>query len=70
MAHDFELLDTASAARALGLRPSTLNKWRTTGCGPRFVRLGAAVRYRRVDLAAFIECRVVASTAEAKGRRS
>lgn len=70
MSHDIEMLDTPSAARALGLSPSTLNKWRTAGSGPAFVRMGAAIRYRRADLAAFIECRVVASTAEAKGRRS
>ena len=68
MAHDLELLDTASAARALGLSPSTLNKWRTAGTGPAFVRMGAAIRYRRADLAAFVAGRVVMSTAEAKAR--
>ena len=34
------LLTTAQAAKALGLRPQTLRKWRHLGRGPRYVRLG------------------------------
>jgi hypothetical protein len=34
----------------------TLQKWRLQGNGPRFVKLGHAVRYDVKDLEAYIEC--------------
>lgn len=49
-----ELLDTAKAADYLHLSAATLMSWRSRHLGPRFVRLGRAVRYRRVDLDAFV----------------
>jgi len=48
------LLDTQAAADVLGLSPNTLSRWRWSGSGPRFVKLGRAVRYRREDLDQFI----------------
>jgi len=45
-----ELHTTEQAAELLGLSKNTLNRWRYTGDGPRFVKLGRAVRYRREDL--------------------
>jgi excisionase family DNA binding protein len=47
------LLTTAEAAGRLGLSPRTLEKWRSNGNGPRYRKLGAAVRYRVADLEAF-----------------
>lgn len=49
------LLDTRSAADALGLTPSCLEAWRVRGCGPRFRKIGRAVRYADVDIAEFLE---------------
>lgn len=51
------LMTTAEAARVLSLRPQTLHEWRSTGRMPslRFVKMGAAVRYRESDVQAFIE---------------
>ncbi|WP_376097210.1 helix-turn-helix transcriptional regulator [Roseomonas sp. CCTCC AB2023176] len=50
-----DLLSTAEAADFLGLAKATLNKWRVERAdGPKFVKIGANVRYRRSDLAAFI----------------
>jgi predicted DNA-binding transcriptional regulator AlpA len=50
------VLRTPDAAAYLGLTASTLEKMRTTGIGPRFVRLGArAVGYDRADLDHFVE---------------
>ena len=57
-------LDTAAAAQALGLSKSTLEKLRVTGCGPRYLKLGRAVRYRLTDLNAWQEARLVESTSE------
>lgn len=58
------LLTTAQAARAVHLSEQTLRIARLRGNGPRFVKLGASVRYRVSDLEAWIAARVVASTAE------
>ena len=48
------LLREAEAARRLGTSVRTLQKWRCSGKGPRFVRLSRAVRYDPSDLDAFI----------------
>ena len=48
------LLDTRQAALYLALSETTLISWRSLGRGPRFVRVGRAVRYRQADLDAFI----------------
>jgi predicted DNA-binding transcriptional regulator AlpA len=45
-----ELLSTLQAARYCGLSPRTLEKMRTTGAGPRFIKLGRAVKYALEDL--------------------
>ena len=57
-------VDTEEAARHLSLAPNTLEKMRVTGNGPRFVKLGRAVRYRLSDLESYIADRVVSSTSE------
>jgi len=51
-------LDTQAAADHLGLKRQTLEAWRCRGGGPRFVKLGRAVRYRQADLDGWIESRV------------
>ena len=55
-------LTTKQAARLLGLSVSTLNKWRCYGTGPRFLKLGRAVRYRKMDLRSFLEARQASNT--------
>ena len=59
-----QLLDTQETAALLGVEPDTLNHWRYRGGGPKFVKMGRAVRYRRMDLLAFIEMRTFRSNAE------
>lgn len=49
-----EIFNTDNAAGYLDLSAATLISWRSRRVGPRFVRLGRAVRYRREDLDAFI----------------
>ena len=60
------LYDTREAAAYIDHEPATLEQWRYQGKGPRFVKIGRSVRYRRADLDAFLEQRVFQSTAEAK----
>lgn len=52
------LLTEAQAADVLRVSPRTLQGWRHRGDGPPFVKLGAAVRYRRVDLRRYIAASV------------
>ena len=56
------LLDSKGAAARLGLSVRTLQKWRMRGCGPRFVKLGHAVRYEETEIEAFIRARERGST--------
>ena len=39
------LLNTDQAAQRLGLSPRTLERYRVTGEGPEFLKIGRAVRY-------------------------
>lgn len=57
-------LDTNEAAIRTGLSPVTLRKMRLNGTGPRFLKLGRAVRYRETDIEAWLNARVAFSTSE------
>jgi excisionase family DNA binding protein len=61
-ATELELLTTADAARLLDVTPGTLEVWRTTKrYALPYVRVGRNIRYRRSDLVAFVESRLVAA---------
>lgn len=51
-------LTTEAAAEKLTVKKSTLEAWRCRGGGPRFVKIGRAVRYREQDLDNFVESSV------------
>lgn len=57
-------LNTQGAANYLGLAESTLEKARVSGTGPKYLKLGRAVRYRIADLNEWLAERVVSSTSE------
>lgn len=57
-----DVLTTVEAARYVRLGKPTLERFRLTGEGPRYAKLGGAVRYRRADLDQWLESRLVAST--------
>ncbi len=59
-----KLLKEAKAATILDVEVATLRRWRWAGKGPRFVKIGAAVRYDLADLTAFIEAGRRNSTSE------
>ena len=59
-----EVLNTREAAAFLRLGKPTLERFRLTGAGPRYCKLGGAVRYRRADLEAWLESRLTQSTSE------
>jgi hypothetical protein len=58
------LLDTVGAARRLGVSPSFLAKARMHGVGPRYRKLGRAVRYAHADLDHWLLACSRTSTAE------
>ena len=59
---DYDVLTTVEAARYVRLGKPTLERFRLTGEGPLYAKLGGAVRYRRADLEKWLESRLVAST--------
>ena len=52
------------AAKFLNSNPRTLERWRTEGNGPRFVKVGRRVHYRRESLDAWIAKQERSNTAE------
>lgn len=61
-------MDTKAAAGYVGLSVSTLAKLRLSGNGPAYCKLGRRVVYRREDLDAWLESRVVRNTSDADAR--
>jgi hypothetical protein len=64
-----DMLDEHEAGRYLGggskpIAPRTLQRQRLEGRGPAFVKIGAAVRYRRSDLDAYIASNRRTSTSD------
>ena len=48
------LLRPTEAAKALGVHPQSLANWRAAGRGPKWCKLGVAVRYSVTALEEFI----------------
>lgn len=59
------LIDTAEAAKLLGLAAISLAKMRVRGDGPPYVQLGRAVRYDPAAVMAWATARTRRSTSEA-----
>jgi predicted DNA-binding transcriptional regulator AlpA len=58
------LLTQRQAAEMLALSERTLERFRVSGLGPKFVRMGKSVRYRLSDVEVWIASRTVGSTSE------
>jgi hypothetical protein len=56
------------AAEFLGISVRTLQAWRVRGGGPRYCKIGRAVRYQRRALLSFQQEHTVSSTTEADTR--
>jgi predicted DNA-binding transcriptional regulator AlpA len=59
-----DILKTPEAAIYLRLAKPTLERFRISGGGPQYCKLGGAVRYRLCDLDAWLESRLTSSTSE------
>ena len=49
------LLNEHEAAKYLAVKVATPRRWRWAGKGPRFIKIGGAVRYDIADLDEFIQ---------------
>jgi predicted DNA-binding transcriptional regulator AlpA len=58
------LLNQREAATRLHLSERTLERWRVSGDGPKFVKAGRRVLYRPDDIEDWIALRICASTSE------
>ena len=61
-------LTTREAAAFLRLRPSTLERWRSSGSGPPYRKFGGRVVYTLEDLEAFADAGLRTSTSSPDGR--
>jgi excisionase family DNA binding protein len=65
------IMTTPQAAAYLGLGITTLEKWRLVrNNGPKFLRLGRAIRYRLKDLDAWLDESVRTSTSDVGNSRN
>ena len=48
------LVTEVEAALFLRLKPQTIRQWRTLKRGPRYFKVGGAVRYKTADLEQFV----------------
>jgi predicted DNA-binding transcriptional regulator AlpA len=62
-----QLLNQRQAAHLLRLSVRTLERHRTSGTGPRFVRLGRLIRYQEGDLADWVHGGLRFSTSDNSG---
>lgn len=51
------LLNERELADALTVSVATIRRWRLFRQGPKYIKIGAAVRYRAEDVAAWLESR-------------
>lgn len=58
------LRDEHETAPLLGVSVKTLRRWRWLGKGPRFLKIGAAVRYADDDIIAYLDAAERRSTSE------
>jgi predicted DNA-binding transcriptional regulator AlpA len=59
------LLDEVAYCALVNTKQSTARKQRVTGQGPRFIKIGRSVRYRKGDVMDWLESRTVRSTSQA-----
>ncbi len=49
-----DLVDEVALAARLGVSRSTLQSWRYSSRGPRFIKVGRLIRYRNADVEAYL----------------
>ena len=62
---DSTLLTQADLARRWQVSPATLERWRSGGVGPKFMKMQGQVRYRQIDIVEYERACLRRSTGEA-----
>ena len=52
-----QLLTERDVARIIGLSIASIRRWRALQRGPKFIKIGVAIRYKPSDVAAWIDSR-------------
>ena len=52
-----DLLDEHDVARITSLSVASVRRWRLLKQGPKYIKIGAAVRYKPEDISAWLESR-------------
>jgi predicted DNA-binding transcriptional regulator AlpA len=68
-ANRFEaLLNERALAKSIGMSLASVRRWRLLGQGPKFLKLGSAVRYRPQDSAAWLRTRPTGGSGDGTAR--
>jgi predicted DNA-binding transcriptional regulator AlpA len=51
------MLNERDVARITGMSVQTIRRWRLFRSGPKYLKIGVAVRYKPADIAAWLEAR-------------
>ena len=54
-----KVFDTKETAKILGISPGTLQNYRVDGRGPRFCRIGGAIRYQLAEINLWLQSQTV-----------
>jgi predicted DNA-binding transcriptional regulator AlpA len=49
-----DLIDEVALATRLGVARSTLQSWRYSGRGPRYIKVGRLIRYRNAEIESYL----------------
>jgi len=60
------LLNEHAVANLLDISVASIRRWRLLRQGPKFIKIGASVRYRPEDVAAWLESRPTGGTQSAQ----
>lgn len=69
LASSANLLTSKQVSERIQRPERTLERWRVTGDGPAFIRLGRRVAYREADVERWLDSRTFASRAAEMARR-
>ena len=62
------LLNEHDVARITGLSVASVRRWRLLRQGPKYLKIGAAVRYKAEDISAWLESRPSGGAHQAEAR--
>lgn len=70
MGTDDFMIDQKAMSKVLGISTKTAETWRVRGFGPRFIKVGSLVRYRKSDIHEWVNSRAVKSTSQRPARNA